>query len=126
MGQQIKTKNLYRELRKSSIGKETLDIIEQKNLEIVLSYSLPSERILGEAFGSTAIVYVKNTQSLVKTAETLIHEVTHVGLKIKGTQRAEVISFMRGVKHISQELSFGQIRSIINMVRENYPELPYL
>ncbi|AWB43487.1 hypothetical protein DCC85_04125 [Paenibacillus sp. CAA11] len=51
--------------------------------------------------GNTAIIYVKNTQSLSKTAETIIHEVTHVGLKIKGTQRAEIVSFMRGAKQFS-------------------------
>lgn len=125
MGQQIKPKNIYRELRKTSIGKETIDIIQKNNVEVNLSYTEPFEDIYGEAFGNTAIAYIKNTQSLNLTAQIIIHEVTHAGLKIKGTQRAEIIAFMRGSKHNYNELSVKQIREIIEMVKATYPELPY-
>ncbi|WPP42134.1 pre-toxin TG domain-containing protein [Paenibacillus hunanensis] len=125
MGQNIKPKNLYRDLKKSEIGRETLKIIKDKKIEVNLSYMDPEENILGEAFGKTAIAYVRNTQSLNLTSQIIIHEVTHAGLNIKGSQRAEIISFMRGTKHNKNNLAISEIKEIINMVKNNYPELPY-
>ncbi|WP_309808817.1 hypothetical protein [Paenibacillus hunanensis] len=85
----------------------------------------PEENILGEAFGKTAIAYVRNIQPLNLTSQIIIHEVTHAGLNIKGSQRAEIIAFMRGTKHNKNNLVISEIQEIINMVKDNYPELPY-
>ncbi len=125
MGQKIKSKNLYRDLKKSELGRETLKIIKDKNIEVNLSYMDPEEDILEEAFGKTAIAYVRNTQSLNLTSQIIIHEVTHAGLNIKGSQRAEIMAFMRGAKHNKNNLAISEIKEIINMVKDNYPELPY-
>ena len=80
---------------------------------------------MGRAIGKDTLVYVKNTQSVERTAQTVIHEVTHSGLEIAGSQRAEIIAFMRAAKHTNPNLSFGDIRSIINEVKALYPDLPY-
>lgn len=85
----------------------------------------PEENILGEAFGKTAIAYVRNTQPLNLTSQIIIHEVTLAGLNIKGSQRAEIIAFIIGPKHNKNDLAISEIKEIINMVKNNYPELSY-
>ncbi|WP_322908155.1 hypothetical protein, partial [Paenibacillus campi] len=124
-GQRIAPKNLYREIRKSEIGRETLDLIGENGIRVLLDYS-KKQGVYGEAFGADkSIVYVANTQSLQKTAQTIIHEVTHNIINSKVyTRREEVIAHMREAKHLNPNLSFGEIRNIINQVKKLYPELP--
>lgn len=132
-GQGIAPKNLYREMNKSNVGKETLNLIEQNNIKIRLDYGeVPLDelgnRILGKANVNTnnVRIYVKGTESVSRTAQTIIHEVTHNSLKNPiYTQREEIIAFMREAKHIKEVLSFSEIRAILNEVKYLYPNLPY-
>ncbi|TKI57235.1 hypothetical protein E8L90_18210 [Brevibacillus antibioticus] len=118
---------------KSNVGKETLDLIKQNNIKIRLDYSeVPSDifgnKILGLANVNTNTVriYVRGTESVTRTTQTIIHEVTHNSLKNPiYTQREEVIAFIREAKHIKENLSFSEIRFILNEVKELYPNLPY-
>ncbi|WP_411343867.1 hypothetical protein ACE3MZ_20040 [Paenibacillus sp. WLX1005] len=125
-GQRIAPKNLYRELRRSEIGRQTLDLIEENKIRILLDYSKKSG-LYGEAFGSgKSVVYVANTQSLQKTAQTIIHEVIHNKIDSEiHTRREEFIVYMRESKHVNPNLSIGEIRNIINQVNRLYSELPY-
>jgi RHS repeat-associated protein len=125
-GQRIAPKNLYRELRKSEIGRQTLDLIEENKIRILLDYS-KKEGLYGEAFGSgKSVVYVANTQSVQKTAQIIIHEVTHNKIDSEiYTRREEVIAHMRESKHLNPNLSIGEIRNIMDQVNILYPELPY-
>lgn len=129
LGQNIKSKHLHRELRKSEIGRETLDIIEQRNIDIVLShqkplFEKPGYKTYGVSYDDTAVAYLKNTQSKVKTAQTIIHEVTH-SAGVKGTQRAEIIAEMRALKHIKEKPSYSDVKGIIKRITKDYSELPY-
>ncbi|GAB1529618.1 hypothetical protein YSY22_10400 [Brevibacillus formosus] len=125
-GQRIAPKHLYRELRKSEVGKETLDYIQNNNVRVLLDYS-KKPGVYGIAYGpDKAVIYVSNTQSVQKTAQKIIHETTHN--KINSTvytQREEVVAHMREAKHLNNELSFGDIRNIIKKVKRLYSELPY-
>lgn len=125
-GQRIAPKNLHRELRKSEIGRETLDLIVENKIRILLDYS-KKQGVYGQAFGADkSIVYVANTQSVQKTAQIIIHEVTHNRINSATyTRREEVIAHIREAKHLNPNLSFGEIRNIINQVDRLYPELPY-
>jgi hypothetical protein len=128
-GQNIKPKHLHRELRKSEIGRETLDIIEQRNIDVVLShqkplFESPGYKTYGVSYDDTAVAYLSNTQSKVKTAQTVIHEVTHCA-GVKGTQRAEIIAEMRALKHIKEKPSYSDVKGIIKRITKDYPELPY-
>jgi hypothetical protein len=126
--ERISPKNLYRELKRSEIGRETLRIIQEKGLNIELNYEkVPewAENVLGYTTGNYINIYMKNTISKAKTAETVIHEITHAGLGIKGTYRAEIISFMRGAKHFKPNLSISDIKSIMKHVLDNYSNMSY-
>ncbi|MNP80650.1 hypothetical protein D3C76_1788090 [compost metagenome] len=69
---------------------------------------------------------MSNTQSVQKTAQTVIHEVTHNKINsVIYTQREEIIAHLREVKHLNANLSFGEIRGIIEKVKRLYPELPF-
>ncbi|MFD1886780.1 RHS repeat-associated core domain-containing protein [Paenibacillus wenxiniae] len=132
-GQRIAPKNLYRELNKSQVGKETINLIESNNTKIRLDYGeVPTDasgnQILGKANmnTNTATVFVRETESIVRTAQTIIHEVTHTSLNNPiYTQREEIIAFMREAQHIKNNLSYGEIRAIIEEVKSLYPNIPY-
>ncbi|ODP26634.1 hypothetical protein PTI45_04016 [Paenibacillus nuruki] len=117
---------MYRELKKSEIGLETLDIIRNNSIRIDLDYS-KQNGLYGLAIEDyRSIIYVQNTQSKKKTAQIIIHEVTHNMLNTSVyTQREEVIAHIREAKHLNPSLSIGEIRRIIKNVENLYPELPY-
>lgn len=121
----ISPQAIYDELMKSEVGRETLMLIYSQNLRINLFYNTaPMKNMLGFAIGNDSLIFVENCGSLERTTSTIIHEVTHTGLRIRGTQRDEVIAFMRGEKHLTS-LSIPEIRSIIEKVKLLYSHLPY-
>ncbi|AUS25277.1 phage baseplate assembly protein V [Paenibacillus polymyxa] len=132
-GQRIAPKNLYRELKKSNVGKETVDLIKQNNIKIKLDYGeIPLDDFGNQILGfanvntNTIRIYVKGTESVTRTTQTIIHEVTHNSLKNPTyTQREEVIAFLREAKHIKEDLSYSEIRAILKEVKLLYPNLPY-
>jgi hypothetical protein len=127
-GKRIKPGHLRRELMKSEVGKETLEIIERDDINVILSYNAPTleksgETLYGISYGDLAVIYVTRTQSTQKTAQTVIHEVTH-DAGVKGSQRAEVIAEIRATKHLGP-ISSADIRKVILRIKKDYPELPY-
>ncbi|WP_148282437.1 RHS repeat-associated core domain-containing protein [Corallococcus coralloides] len=129
-GQAIRPLNLYRELRSSEIGRETLGLIEDLDVQVLLNNQAPmleSEgmRLYGTYWPSMnlATVNVLRTQSVERSAATVIHEVTHAA-GVMRSQRAEVIAEIRALKH-TEIATFGKIREIIRRVRRDYAELPW-
>jgi hypothetical protein len=127
-GKRIKPGHLRRELMKSEVGKETLEIIERDDIKVILSYNEPTlekagETLYGISYGDYAVIYVARTQSTQRTAQTVIHEVTH-NAGIAGTQRAEIIAEIRATKHLGP-ISFEDIRKIILRIKKDYSSLPY-
>lgn len=127
-GKRIKPGHLRRELMKSEVGKETLEIIERDDINVVLSYSSPTlekpgEKLYGTSYDNYAVIYVVRTQSTAKTAQTVIHEVTH-NAGLRGAQRAEIIAEIRATKHLGP-VSSSDIRKIILRITKDYPNLPY-
>ena len=130
-GQWIRPRNLYREMNSSAVGRESLQLIEQHNLNAVLSYARPPTTVVngvpyvveGRRYGDTVVTYVRATESLKATAQNQIHEITHAA-GIGGSQRAEMIAFMRGAQH-NGPLTISETRQIINHVKAAYPEYPY-
>ena len=113
---------------KSEVGRETLEIIERDDINVILSYNSPTleragETLYGISYDDHAVIYVTRTQSTQKTAQTAIHEVTH-NAGIKGSQRAEIIAEIRAAKHLGP-ISAADIRKIILRIKKDYPELPY-
>jgi len=132
-GQSIAPNNLYRELNRSQVGQETISLIQSNGTKIRLDYGeLPTDMLGNQILGkanmrtNTATIYVKGTESTTKTAQTIIHEVTHTSLQNPiYTQREEVIAFMREAKHSRDNLSYTQIKAIIQEVKSLYPTIPH-
>lgn len=79
--------------------------------------------LYGRSYDNVAVVYITSTVSKRRTAQTIIHEVTHAA-GVRGSQRAEIIAEIRAAKHLGP-VSRADIRRIIMRIKRDYPELPY-
>lgn len=122
----ITTRNLYNELRKSEVGKETLEYLENNKLNVSLYYKDVPEDLRGLSIGKRNIeIYVPNTLTKVKTAQTIIHEATHIKYNIGHDKKSEVICFLREKMHINPELTIRDKRNTIELINKLYPEYPW-
>jgi len=145
-GMMIKQRNLIRELKRTDVGRETLQLIEEYKVNVNLHYGYPplgrevagvallgtrkrnNEGVeYGLAYNGRTMTYIWNTQSVRGTAKNIIHEVTHaVGYGPCGkflpltTQKAEVFARVRALSN-EKIISFSHVKSIIKTVRELYP-----
>ncbi len=122
-GDAITHRSLYNELRKSSIGKETIDYILNGKCKIEISYTDEApERVLGESYGYNIFIFARNTKTVKTTASTIIHEVTHSKYDIGGDQWSEAVCFAREFIHRNGRLTTRDKRDIIKLVKKLYPE----
>lgn len=125
----ITTRRLLNNLNKSSVGKETVEyIMEHPEVNILMCYKIDNEDgLYGKQFGDDIWIYASKTKTVQKTAETLIHEVTHHKYNIGGSQRAECVCFAQEMKHRMRKskLTGSELKDIIKIVKELYPELPW-
>lgn len=116
-------------LNKSSIGKEIVSyIVNHPELNIQMCYNVDhAKEVLGEQLGDDIFIYASETKTLQKTAEILIHEVTHHRYNIGGSRWAECVCRAQEMKHRNKqnELTYDELRSIIKEIEELYPDLPW-
>lgn len=125
-GDAIKAQNIFKELNKSEIGKETLKFIQEHKPDIEISYTDECpEKLRGRVRGNHIMIYARNTKTVLRTTQTIIHEVTHMKYDIGGNQWAEAVCFAQEMKHIKKELTFADKRDIIKEVKELYPHLKW-
>lgn len=122
----ITTRRLLNNLNKSNIGKETVEyIMEHPELKIQMCYNIDHEYgILGNQFGDEIKIYASESKTVQRTAEILIHEVTHHRYNIGESQWAECVCKAQELRHRSNKdkLTGDELRSIIKSVKELYPE----
>lgn len=122
----ITYRRLLNNLNKSNIGKETVEyILGHPELEIQMCYGIDHDRDSdGVQFGDIIRIYASDTKTVQRTAEVLIHEVTHHKYDIGGSQWAECVCKVQEIKHKSgrDKLTGEELRSIIKLVKELYPE----
>ncbi len=125
----ITYRRLLNNLNKTSIGRETVEyILEHPELEIQMCYAIDHQKGTdGEQFGDVIRIYASDTKTVQRTAEVLIHEVTHHKYDIGGSQWAECVCKAQEIKHknIQNELTATNLRSIIKEIRMLYPEYPW-
>lgn len=122
----IQPRNIFKELNKSSIGKETIEYIENNNLNIEFKYFDVPEGVRGIHWGKNQIeIFIPNTKTKTLTAQTLIHEVTHVKYNIRDTQWAETVCFLKEKEHLKGTLTIKDKRDTIKLVKKLYPDLPW-
>lgn len=121
--------SLQRNLNKSDIGKETVKYIaDHPELNIRMLYKMDNPRkVLGMQDKNEILIYASETRTIQKTAETIIHEVTHHRYNIGNSQWAECICKAQELKHKLRrnELTGDELRGIIKLIKELYPEYPW-
>ena len=121
--------SIQKNLSKSEVGKETMEyIVQHPELDIQICYGIDHEPgVDGEQFGNTIRIYASDTKTIQRTAEVLIHEVTHHRYDIGGSQWAECVCKAQEVKHKvnRDKLTGSEIRGIIKVVKELYPEFSW-
>lgn len=121
--------SLQRNLNKSDIGKETVKYIaDHPELSIKMLYKMDNLRkVLGMQDKNEILIYASETRTIQKTAETIIHEVTHHRYNIGNSQWAECVCKAQELKHKLRrnELTGDELRGIIKLIKELYPEYPW-
>lgn len=126
----IKPRNIQNNLRLSDVGKETLEYLKDHPVPVKLYYGIDNPNNLeGEydPIDDVIRIYVDKTKTVQRTAEVLIHEVTHQKYDMDNDQHAEAFCIMQEIFHRKQgkSLTSYEIRSILKLTRELYPELQW-
>lgn len=120
--------NLYKNLNKSDVGKAVLDFIKTNHISVNVYYSNNTisetglEGLYGSCIGNHIYINGVETQSIRKTAETIIHEATHIRLDIGGDQHAEAVCDYFAELHTKGKLTGQDIRNIIKSVKGRYSD----
>lgn len=125
-GDAIKAHSLYKNLNKSEIGRRVLEYIEQKQVDIEITYSDEvGEGLRGRTFGNHIEIFARNTLTIKETAKALIHETTHMMYDIGEDQWSEVVCMLKELEHEKGMLTVEDKRTTIKVVKRLYPELPW-
>ena len=121
--------SIQRNLNKSEIGKETMKyIVDHPEINIELAYHVNNpDKLYGKQVENDIRIYASDTKTIEKTAETLIHEITHHRYNIGESQWAECVCKAQELKHRKRKntLTGDELRSIIKEIKELYPEMPW-
>jgi hypothetical protein len=111
---------IVKELSKSSIGKETLQIISELPERIKLTYGTNSS-VRGEEKNGIIHIYVNNCKNIQWVARTVIHECTHYRYGIGGSQWSECVCIAQELKHARNRdyLTISEKRAIIKAVKSD-------
>lgn len=125
----ITTRRLMNNLNKTNIGKETVSyIVEHPELNIQMCYKIDHDPgVRGYQDGNDIYIFASETRTVQKTAETLVHEITHHRYDIGDSQWAECVCFAQEMKHRTgkETLTGAELKNIIRTVQELYPRLPW-
>lgn len=123
-GDVINPRSIFKELNKSDVGKNAKEYIVNNKTSIDIYYGKENapKNTRGFCVGNHITIYAYNTKTIKCTAETIIHEVTHMERKIHGTQWSESVCFSQERKHTKKELTTQDLRDIIKEVKQLYPD----
>lgn len=125
----ITVRKLLNNLNKSKVGQETVKYIsDHPELEIKMCYKVDApENILGVQDKNDIYIYATRTATVQRTAEVLVHEITHHRYNIGESQWAECVCFAQELKHRTgkNNLTGNELKDIIKTVKALYPTLPW-
>lgn len=121
----ISFKSIDRELDKSEIGREVKQYLLDNPCDINLYYNVAvPDDLFGEQDGIVDVIniYASNTKTVSKTAETIIHEVTHRRFDIGGDIWSECVCKAQEYKHKYRRnyLTIREKRGIIKEIKKTY------
>lgn len=127
----IKFRNIEKELEKSPIGREIKQYLKENPCKINIFYNVNVPKDLyGEqdSINDTISIYASNTKTVARTAEILIHELTHRRFNIGGDFWSECVCKAQEYKHRYRrnDLTIAEKRAIIKEIKQvyssNYPD----
>jgi len=124
----IKFRNIEKELEKSEIGKEYKKYLLENPCKINIFYNVDVDsELLGtyDAINDEVNIYASNTKSIARTAEVIIHELTHRRYQIWDCYWAECVCRSHEYMHRFRKnsLTEAERRSIIKEIKEAYAPL---
>lgn len=125
-GDSIRPHSIIKNMSSSEIGTNTLEYLQKENFSVKLCYGIDNPNNNYGVYDvpeDTIIVYCDKTNTIAETASTIIHEATHRKLGSKGTLTEEVECYKAECLHKKGELTGEDINTIIELVKENYPDL---
>lgn len=128
-GDSITPRSLYNALNKNEIGKETLQLIRDLDINVVISYDEPFEDgILGyvdscNEYDKTVVIFASICKSVKKTAAVTVHEVEHIRINKPNTKNQELQCYIKEHKFEFGDLTEDQKNDIIKHIDDNYPKL---
>lgn len=122
-GDTFKPENLVKGLKKSDIGKETLEYIIDKNIDVQVNYNpeITTEGLMGCSYGRHIDIFGLNVKTKNEAVKTIIHEVSHIKYNVGGDQWAETFCEIKAMQHEKKELTISDIKDIIKNIKKNYP-----
>lgn len=123
-------KELEAELKKSAIGRHTLEVINERAFYVEFDYDnrhYPSDQLGYQAFG-TIHVNAGNLRTNEEVAKVIIHEATHAEYDtLVNTQKEEVFCKLNELRHVKNNVSLSDVKSAIKEVKsiEGYKEMKW-
>lgn len=122
----IKPRNIMKEMRKSSIGTEMLEYLQENDIQIKVWYGVDVDEGLDGLFEDGEInIYADNTKTVRETAITVIHEATHAKINKPNTKSQELQCYVNEYRHQNIELTEKVLQDIINHINDKYPNLKW-
>lgn len=122
----IRPKSIINNLKKSEIGKKTIEYLEKEGVPVNLCYGIDNpEKYAGtyDPFDDVINVYCDITKSTMETAKTVIHEATHRQKGCTHTFAEEFACFEAEIIHEKGQLTKEDAESIIKHMQKHYPDL---
>jgi len=124
----IKFRSIEKELNKSEIGQDFLNYLLSNPCKINLYYKVDVEDgLLGryDPINDEVSIFVSNTKTIRRTAEVIIHELTHRRYDIGDCFWAECVCRSHEYMHRYRRnnLTIQEKRSIIKEIKKTYSEL---
>lgn len=119
----IKPRRIINEMKKSDIGRETLEYLKANNVQVRLYSGVDNpEGLCGlyDPFDDIIVVYCDKCENRVEMAKTVIHETVHRKCGSTNTFEEEVECYVAEFMHDHDELTETDRENIIKMVRKIY------
>ena len=122
----IRPQSIIKNLKKSEIGKKTVEYLEKEGVPVKLCYGIDNpEKYAGtyDPFDDVINIHCDITKSTMETAKTVIHEATHRQMGSTHTFAEEFACFKAEIIHEKGQLTKEDVESIIKHIQKHYPDL---
>lgn len=125
-GDVILAENIYKDLKRTEIGRDVIEFLEKNNInvDIINSKDTVEELGLGDVYGfqqgHNIYINVLNCKTKKKVVETIIHEKTHMDYPTESGRHIECVCDAIALRHRKGELTGNDLRDIIKSVDERY------